>query len=204
MNLTGLLLDASSPCQFVGIIQGQNVLHWRTFSSDHELMVEIDCAMSELHMEPADLDFVGVGVGPGSYTGLRIAQATAEGVSMSCGIPIVPLHPLMAYQEQEPFIVIADARISGVYLWQPGLENPTACSLHELTAKIDPQTTRILTSSKKKLSARIDWPLIERNPAPHLLAEQAIQGQGKPIELLYLRKTEAELARLEPRAHEPR
>ncbi len=41
-------------------------------------MPAIDFLMNSLDMKPTDLDRIAVAQGPGSYTGLRIAVATAK------------------------------------------------------------------------------------------------------------------------------
>ncbi len=48
----------------------------------------------------SDLTAVGVGIGPGSFNGLRVGIATAKAVSLSLGIPIVGIDTprAMAYQ----------------------------------------------------------------------------------------------------------
>ncbi len=56
-----------------------------------ELMPSIDALCREQQLSPADLDRVCVSVGPGSFTGLRIAVATAKMLAMSLDVQIVPV-----------------------------------------------------------------------------------------------------------------
>jgi tRNA threonylcarbamoyladenosine biosynthesis protein TsaB len=68
------------------------------------------------------LDGVAFGAGPGSFTGVRIATAMAQGLAMAAGIPAVPVSSLaalaLAARERhgaERVIACADARMGEVY-----------------------------------------------------------------------------------------
>src|SRR5262245_3493361 len=43
-----------------------------------------------------EIDLIGVGIGPGSYTGMRIGIATARGLAQSRGLPITGVSSLGA------------------------------------------------------------------------------------------------------------
>jgi tRNA threonylcarbamoyl adenosine modification protein YeaZ len=45
---------------------------------------------------------VAVGIGPGSFTGLRVAMSVAKGLAMALSIPIVGIPSLEAWLEAEP------------------------------------------------------------------------------------------------------
>jgi tRNA threonylcarbamoyladenosine biosynthesis protein TsaB len=58
----------------------------------------------------ADLDGVAVGIGPGSFTGLRVGMSLAKGLALALGVPIVGLPSLQAWLDAEPEAVAAIAR----------------------------------------------------------------------------------------------
>ena len=82
------------------------------------LMPAIDFLMNSLDMKPTDLDRIAVAQGPGSYTGLRIAVATAKTLAHTLKIELVGVSSLQALipdQVEGLVIPIMDARRNNVY-----------------------------------------------------------------------------------------
>lgn len=84
------------------------------------LLPMIDEILRMTQTAPEDLDGIAVAKGPGSFTGLRIGSATAKGIALSAGIPIVEVSTLeaMAYQlygTKDLICPMMDARRQQVY-----------------------------------------------------------------------------------------
>lgn len=69
-----------------------------------------------------DLDGVAFGRGPGSFTGLRVAAAHAQGFALAAGLPLYPVSSLLALAQGawrtsgiERVLVCVDARMDEVY-----------------------------------------------------------------------------------------
>ncbi len=197
MDKLGILLDASSPHHFVALVEGKKVVKWRSFSSDREMVEELQLLLKEADVEPKELSYVSSGVGPGSYTGLRVAQAVAQGLSLALKIPLGSFCSLMGFSSKKPFAALLDARVSGVYFWQPSLLEPVALSLEELKERL-PEGAEIFTPWAKPLLRRLPeerWKIVEQLPNIALLAELAETSEKSfsTQKMLYLRRTEAEM-----------
>ena len=67
-----------------------------------ELMVMVDQVLAQAKVEPAGLDAIAVTRGPGAFTGLRIALATARGFALALGVPCVGVTTLEAVAQGVP------------------------------------------------------------------------------------------------------
>ena len=84
------------------------------------LLPMIDEMMKLLEIEPETVDAIAVSGGPGSFTGLRIGSATAKGLGLALGKPLihVPTVDAMAYNLYGSAALICpimDARRNQVY-----------------------------------------------------------------------------------------
>ena len=83
----------------------------------------VDALLQSHQLTIADLDAIAFGQGPGSFTGLRIAAAVAQGLAFAHSIPLIPVSSLaalaLAAHEQLPsveyVIPLIDARMNEVY-----------------------------------------------------------------------------------------
>jgi tRNA threonylcarbamoyladenosine biosynthesis protein TsaB len=89
---------------------------------DHakRIIVEVDHLFQKANITPSQLAGIGIGVGPGSYTGVRVGIATAKALAKGLNVPLVGVNTLaaMAYgvlQDGEGGVVAMDARRGYVY-----------------------------------------------------------------------------------------
>ena len=117
-----LAFDTSSKALSVALLEEENRLAELTLTikKNHSitLMPTIEFLMASIDWKPTDLDRIVVAEGPGSYTGLRIAVATAKTLAQTLKIDLVGVSSLLALVPEEIeglAIPVMDARRNHVY-----------------------------------------------------------------------------------------
>ena len=82
----------------------------------------VDHILAEAGLARIELDTIGFGRGPGSFTGLRIATGVAQGLAFALDIPAVPVSTLAALAQgalrengTQRVLAVLDARLGEVY-----------------------------------------------------------------------------------------
>ncbi|TWT16181.1 tRNA (adenosine(37)-N6)-threonylcarbamoyltransferase complex dimerization subunit type 1 TsaB [Streptococcus sp. sy010] len=117
-----LAFDSSSQALSVALLDNQNIVAQTNLDmkQNHSvtLMPTIDFLMTLVGWQPSDLERVVVAQGPGSYTGLRMAVATAKTLAYALQIDVVGLSSLLALTAVDfsgLVIPLIDARRNHVY-----------------------------------------------------------------------------------------
>ena len=138
-----LAFDTSSKALSLAILEDKQLLAETTINikKNHSitLMPAIDFLMTCLDLTPKDLDRIVVAEGPGSYTGLRIAVATAKTLAHTLDIELVGMSSLLALvpSQQEGLVVpLMDARRNNVYAGFYENENPVLPEAHLSFAEV--------------------------------------------------------------------
>jgi tRNA threonylcarbamoyladenosine biosynthesis protein TsaB len=119
-----LALDTSTECCSVALLAGDVLTLRDTLTErDHaELVLRfVDELLGEAGLEPAELDGLAFGRGPGAFTGLRIAAGVVQGLAYAAGLRVVPVSSLAAVAARVPaaagetVLVCNDARMGELY-----------------------------------------------------------------------------------------
>lgn len=100
------------------------------------LMPMLEEMLAEAGIGFADLARIGVGTGPGNFTGVRISVAAARGLALGLGIPAVGISALQAQALGTDGAVLStlDARKGALYLQGFGLPEAPAAQILDLAS----------------------------------------------------------------------
>lgn len=115
-----LLLDSSASNLSVGFSKDNALVcssSYEAWQCQSEHMVpEIDKLMNDFAINRKDIGDIVVAIGPGSYTGVRIALTIAKTISLALSIPVYPVSSLRILKEDsKPSICLINARSDRSY-----------------------------------------------------------------------------------------
>ena len=158
-----LAMDTSTRCSTVALTKGTmaagEVIATLSLSSSithsRRLISCVARLFSETETGWDDVDGVAVGLGPGSFTGLRIGMATAKGFSAAADKPLVGVPTLdglaaMCVTDM-PIQVVIDARKKQIY---------TATYQLDQESRLPRRTSAIEVVCPKELADRISTPTL--------------------------------------------
>lgn len=185
-------------------------------AASRSLVPRLEALMASQSLRVADLTYVTCGIGPGSFTGIRVGVAAAQGLALARFLPLVSLCSLEGFipSQDGVFCSLVDARSGGAYAMKGRREGSQIVERGEVLRVPWEQlltflgeTTRIVTPGRGALEAHFSpfvdqaesWMWEECHPDPHYLIRRAHEkylakeySTSGQLELLYLRKTQAE------------
>lgn len=119
--MIALLLDSSNKNLSVALSQDGNVLRSREYDAwqqQSELMIpEIDNILKEENLSTKDINAIVVAIGPGSYTGVRIAVTIAKIMGFLLNVNVYQVSSLEVMKDTlRPTICLLNARSNRSYI----------------------------------------------------------------------------------------
>ncbi|MGZ0040115.1 tRNA (adenosine(37)-N6)-threonylcarbamoyltransferase complex dimerization subunit type 1 TsaB [Paenibacillus ottowii] len=202
-----LALDTATTVMAAALMNGKellgesNVLGERNHSV--HVITELERLLSEAGLTRNDVDGLAVGVGPGSYTGIRIAVTAAKTLAWAWGVPVTSISTLQALawggwirgielkgQEGKPesvhngssgaqaadwIVPVLDARRGQVYT---GLFAANTVNDIGSPQRLEPDAIRLMTAWTDDLLQRLEaLPAKERPAVIWLVGETAIHAE---------------------------
>lgn len=215
-----LLIETSTEQAVAAIVQDSRLIASAQlpfgYSSSKFLLPEIEKALIQNNLKIKDFSLIAVGVGPGSYTGIRVGVAVAKSLAFACNKPLIGICSLETFlpPKDGPFAIVIDAKIGGAYLLT-GVKSghsihysssPTVIELDKIGPILLP-IQQIVTPNETGIRSKLEnlyptqqWHWTQSSPDPLRMAEIAKEKMSRglftstgELEILYLRKTQAEI-----------
>lgn len=193
-----LAFDTATDVATSALLDDGEVLGERV-SRAQTLLEDVDALLRQAGARPADVGALAVGIGPGSFTGVRIGLAVARGLSLSLGLPGSGVSTLSALAAGAPGAVpVVDARRREVFALvggEPRVLAPAELEVPPGTICVGDGARRYRTLLEEK-GAEVPLDDDERH-LPRARFHAQLAGEPGPvdaIEPLYLRVPDAEQA----------
>ncbi len=160
------------------------------------VLEDVDALLRQAGAHTRELEGLAVGVGPGSFTGVRIGLATARGLALALGVPVAGVSTLDALAAGAPGAVpVVDARRGEVFVLQgePRVFPPDQLGLASGTVCVGSGAVRY-RSVLEAAGAEVPLDADERHvPRARFHAQLARDfGGAEAVEPLYLRVPDAD------------
>ena len=164
-----------------------------------EVLADADQLLRAAGVVPRDVDLLAVGVGPGSFTGVRIGLAAARGLALALDLPVAGVSTLDALAAGAPGAVpVIDARRREVFVLLTGQVRCLAPDAFD----VDPARTYVGDGAVRyrttiEAAGGVVPPDDSELHVPRARFHARLAGAGGPaeqVEPLYLRIPDAEKA----------
>jgi tRNA threonylcarbamoyladenosine biosynthesis protein TsaB len=187
-----LAFELSTTCGSMAWLDGDTEFfrEWPNDRKNSELFFE---NLGNVRKQFHGLDMIVVGLGPGSYAGIRIAISAAVGLQAASNARLVGMPSICAIEsDTQEYCVIGDARRNSFFLARIRgnelVEGPDLFAENQLRGKLNKLDMPIFASEKLSQFERV----VIRHPSAKVLARLALNpGRtfiSPPLEPLYLRE----------------
>jgi tRNA threonylcarbamoyladenosine biosynthesis protein TsaB len=191
-----LAFDTATAVATSALVDGNEVLGERV-SRAQTLLEDVDALLRQAGAHPSALDRLAVGVGPGSFTGVRIGLAVARGLALSLDLPGSGVSTLAALAAGAPgALPVIDAKrreVFTLYDGEPRVLAPQELSLEAGRVCVGDGAKRYRALLEER-GASVPPDDDERH-LPRARFHAALAGEAGPVEELeplYLRVPDAD------------
>lgn len=165
----------------IDLLLNNNLRHIDADKQAIALPVAVEQLLHDENISMADLTAIGVVVGPGSFTGIRLGIAYAKGCAIGLKIPVVQINAFELYLESTPDAFVAiDSGRTDLFVGAADME-PGTMEISEIETF---QMKYPRTVGHKPFDLHNAIPIVER---------KLTDGNIEPVVPMYLRPSYAEL-----------
>jgi tRNA threonylcarbamoyladenosine biosynthesis protein TsaB len=191
-----LAFDTATAVATSALVDGEEVLGERV-SRAQTLLEDVDALLRQSGAHPSELDRLAVGIGPGSFTGVRIGLAVARGLALSLDLSGSGVSTLAALSSGAPdALPVIDAKRGEVFTLvggEPHVLAPRELQVAVGTVCVGDGAKRYRTALEER--GAVIPPDADERHLPRARFHAALAGEPGPIdalEPLYLRVPDAD------------
>jgi tRNA threonylcarbamoyladenosine biosynthesis protein TsaB len=193
-----LAFDTATGVATSALVRDADVLGERTGRAA-EVLGDADELLRASGVTPRDLELLAVGVGPGSFTGVRIGLAAARGLALALDLPVAGVSTLEALAAGVPgAVAVIDARRGEIFVHLSGQVRCLAPNVFD----VDPGRTYVGDGAVRYRAAieaagGVVPPDDSDVHVPRARFHARLAGEGGPaehVEPVYVRAPDAEQA----------
>jgi tRNA threonylcarbamoyladenosine biosynthesis protein TsaB len=190
-----LAFDTATDVATSALVSDGEVLGERT-SRAVTVLEDVDALLRQAGAHTRELEGIAVGIGPGSFTGVRIGLATARGLALALGVSVAGVSTLDALAAGAPGAVpVIDARRGEVFVL---LEEPRVLTPDQL--ELTPGTVCVGSGAVRyrpvlEAAGALIPPDQDDRHVPRARFHAALAGEFGPaeaVEPMYLRVPDAD------------
>jgi tRNA threonylcarbamoyl adenosine modification protein YeaZ len=144
------------------------------------LPAETEKFMSECGAKWSDLTAIGVVVGPGSFTGIRMGIAYAKGLAMGLDIPVVGINAFELYLAAAPDAFVAIDSGRGDLFVASAMHTPATMTIEEVETE------------QMKCPRTVGHKPFDLSLGTNIVKAKLARGDVSPVVPMYLRPSYAE------------
>ena len=187
-----LAFDTATDAATSALLDDDEVLGER-ISRAQTLLEDVDALLRQAGAHPRELGRLAVGIGPGSFTGVRLGLATARGLALALGVPVAGVSTLEALAAGAPGAVpVIDAKRREVFALVAGVPwvgTPADLALEPDAVCVGDGAIRYRESLDAEIPSDEDERHVPRARFHAALARD--YGPAELVEPLYLRVPDA-------------
>lgn len=177
--------SAAVACGSPGAPEITGICELRERGHAEAIIPMIERVLADASLRYHDLDAIAATTGPGSFTGVRVGVATARGLALATGLPVIGATSLevmaraaLDEQSESPDVlgVVVDARRGEVYVGLFDKRGGPLCAPQALT----PKQARALLPENGSIVLCGSGAMLVRDVAPNPHALQAVSADLQP------------------------
>ena len=147
------------------------------------LPLETEKFLNECNAKWTDISAIGVVVGPGSFTGIRMGIAYAKGLALGLKIPVIPVNAFELYLARTPDAFVALDSGRGDFFVASALHTPCTMTIEEVETE------------QMKCPRTIGHKPFDLNDAIGIIQQKIAANTNEPVVPMYLRPSYAEVCK---------